>query len=524
MWLEVDADTFAVRQHGFDIQARDGKTLYVSPGVTGLNSVDDLTSAEYAQAVEVDARNRAVRFGRDYLGHFPLLYAYTDRRLFVTDELTDARQWLQRQGVRLTVAEEALALYFAMGYVPQGMTVFKEISTCENTHVYRWQDRKLSKLRTFTPVEPDERFPLEELRTRIDSDVQAWYRSARAVDVWCSGGLDSSIMAYCFNTGGRKADLLTLSYSQEATAARGEGEIPFARHSASSCAANLRYVELNRDVYREVYERFVQQHVNPVIDYVVPPKYALARASRDLAITGEGGDPLFSGVKNNMVLYTRQQYPSLPLGWIYAMAHKRFAGRVEQIFKRGSELRRFVTDYLEGLFAFYPGELTRKLFYLNTLVKQGGLILPKSYYAGKRYGVRVRHPLTALAVYDAAFRLPDAKKYSYPKGKLALIELYKKHLPATIVERKKSGTRLYLDHYLGYLLDGKLDLDALRATEMFDGAFLARHETGTMSDMETLLAYALHTLNSWLKNNGDSTYEQPIPPQTRHHHPSMAGR
>lgn len=513
MWIEIDADTFAVKQEGFQAQSGGDKTLYVSQGLTGLNSIDDLRSANYAQAIEIDAPNRRARFGRDYLGHFPLLYTEANRRLFVTDELAEAKEWLDRQGVRVTVSEESLALYFAMGYVPQGRTVFNQIHTCENAHLYQWQRGVVSKTRTFTAIEPDEAFSTPQLRECIDFEVQDLYRTSRSVDVWCSGGLDSSIMAYCFNAGGRQANLLTLSYSEEATAARGEGEIPFARHSAAACSANLRYVQLNRAVYREVYHRFVRQHIGPVIDYVVPPKYALARASRDLAITGEGGDPLFSGVKNNMVMYTRQQFPALPLGLIYAAAHKRFAERLEQIFKHGKELHAFVVDYLDSLFALFPGDLNRKLFYINTFIKQGGLIFPKNYYAGKRYGVRVRHPLTSLAVYEAAFRLPDAKKYVYPKGKLALIDAYGEDLPVSIVERKKSGTRLFLDHYLGYLMVGPLRLDALRGTDLFRTEFLTSHEAATTADAETLLMYALHTVNAWLENNEESNYERSISSQ-----------
>lgn len=535
MWAEIDTATFAATTEGFHTRPPsrslghsgdhaghgDPKTLYVSAELAGLDAIESLAGSEYGQAIEVDAVNRTIRFGRDYLGHFPLLYTYAGGRVFISDEIGEARAWLQRQGVQPTVSEEALALYFTMGYVPQGMTLFRQIWTCENAHLYRWHDGKISKTRLFKAIEADAGFPVADLRARIEYEVERFYRSSKAVDVWCSGGLDSSIMAYCFNTRGRQADLLTLSYSEEALQARGEGEIPFARDSAAACKARLRYVELSRETYRQVYERFVGQHIGPVIDYVVPPKYALARASRDLAITGEGGDPLFSGVKNNMVLYARQQSPQLRLGWIYAMAHKRFGQRLQDIFIHGSQLRDYVTDYLEGLFDLYPGDVTRKLFYMNTFIKQGGLIFPKNYYAGKRYGVRVRHPLTALPVYEAAFRLPDESKYVYPRGKLALIALYGEELPPSIVTRKKSGTRLYLDQYLRYLIDDGLNLDALYETGMFRDEFLSK-QTHDTTEMQTLMIYALHTLNTWLKNNGGSTHERAISAQTRDHQQSVA--
>src|SRR5713226_6868123 len=171
MWFEIDLCTFAVRQEGFCEQPSGHRTLYLSPDLQSVYSIRDLAEAEYGQAIEVDVNNRVVYFGRDYLGHHPLLYALTDQHLFISDEIVDIRFWLNHLGVRLTTSEEALALYFAAGYIPQEFTLFEQIKSCENASLYRWTRGRVSRVSLFRPVEENPLFPLMELGERIEHQI-----------------------------------------------------------------------------------------------------------------------------------------------------------------------------------------------------------------------------------------------------------------------------------------------------------------------------------------------------------------
>ncbi len=520
MWLELDLKRFSVTQDGFHPLVYGDRTLYCSPGLDGLTRIEGLASSEYGQAIEIDANAHTVTFGRDYLGHHPLLYAVLDTHLFISDEYRDVREWLRAHRQGLTLSEEAVALYFATGYVPQGMTLFDRIKTCENASLYRWQRGKVTRTDLFKPIEEEAAFTLPSLGERIDSEVARIGAQHQEITVWCSGGLDSSVVAQRFSGSAKKVNLLTLSYDSQAIAKHGEGEIRFARDVGDALELPLRYAPLTSDVYRFAVDQLVRAHIGPVIDYVVPPKYVLAKASHGVAVTGEGGDPLFGGVKNNTVLFAHDRLPSLGLGWLYALAHDRFMGSLQDVLQRGEELKTFVADYFEEQLARYPGSLVRKLLYANTFAKQGGMIFPKNYYAGKRHGVAVRHPLTSLAVYDGAFRLADEKKYEYPRGKLALVSLYGAKLPASVIKRKKSGTRLFMDYYLQCLAPNGLELDALWSTGLFKEEFLAKMQAGGHS--QPILAYGLFILNNWLKHNGGTSHEA-VSSKTRHHQQSAVG-
>ena len=98
------------------------RTLYVPPGLQ-ISSIDELANSEYGQAISIDYDKREVQFGRDYLGHYPLLFMQTRTYLIISDEIHDIISWCNDKGIKLTLSAKALALYFTMGYVPQGFTL-----------------------------------------------------------------------------------------------------------------------------------------------------------------------------------------------------------------------------------------------------------------------------------------------------------------------------------------------------------------------------------------------------------------
>ena len=361
------------------------------------------------------------------------------------------------------------------------MCIFDSIGVCRNTEIYKWDGNVVKSSRTFLPISPDKTTQISAVESAIDEEISLVTRSHPELDAWCSGGIDSSTIAYLHNIKGRKAELLTLSYGQALIASYGEGEIPHARTMATACGMPLRTVEMEEELFKKVHTSFVTGHHSPVIDTCLLAKYALASATRKAAVTGEGGDPIFGGVKNDFVSYYRYRNPSVSIGQIYSLSHKRFGPNLPDIMVRGSELNQFSAEYFQNLFELYPGDLIRQLFYLNTFEKQGGMIFPESYYPTKRSGVRIFHPLTSRRVYEVAFSLTDEKRYVYPNGKLVLESLYRDKLPSSIVNREKSGTQIPLRAYLSALPRSIFKLDSLRSLEFIREDFLDAATDGRLT-------------------------------------------
>lgn len=499
MWLEIEIDSFNVQHHGFVENKSSNNILYVSPGFEHLQSARDLIQNERGIAIEININKQKITFGRDYLGQYPLLFMHTNNKLFLTDDILHIDWWTRKNDINLTLSEEALALYFSLGYIPQDMTAFNEVKSCKNITLYHCVNNSITEENVFIPIEEIDNYHINNIGEYIFAEASKLADNHQHFDIWCSGGIDSSAMAYCFSHNGRSADILTLGYDEDALNKFGDGEIQYAKEIAQHCQSPLRYAQLSSSNFIHLHKQFTRGHNSPVIDTCVIAKYALAQATLNTAITGEGGDPIFGGVKNTSVLFAHARHPRLSLGWLYASAHCRFFNRLNDIFIHGSELADYVIEYLNKKIEFYPGELIRKLFYLNAIEKQGGMIFPQAYYPGKRYGVSIHHPLTNLSVYQSAFQLEDEKRYTYPNGKLVLSQLFQGKIPESIIKRKKSGTIIPLKHFIENMPANSIDVTGLKLTGYFNEEILEHTDFLTGND-SPLLFYGFITLNKWLLN------------------------
>ena len=503
-WIEIELASFTVRQHGFEVRPLDAASLYHSPGMPDMRRMEDLRDIDYVQFVIVDKTQRNIRFGRDYLGHYPLGYALDERYL----RISDCHDWLFRAlsgaGRRLQLSETALALYFTMGFIPHGLSLYRDIVNCEATGYYEWHAARTDAVRRvdlFEPVTISESDCIAGIGLAIESEVRHIRSSGKRIDVWCSGGLDSSIMAMLFNAGGRQADLLTLSYGADVHASLGDGERRFVREVGRFTGASIRDVDLSPSRFEALHEVFVMHHPGPVIDFPLVPKYALARATHELAVTGEAGDTFFGGTKNAAIAYAVHKQPAVSLGEHYATAHHRFFSHLPDIFRNGQALRQFAIDHCNRLVQRYPGDVQRKLFYLNAHEKLASMIFAQSYVPSQLYGKQVCHPMASLGVYRAAFAVPDHRKFSYPASKIALHELYGARLPPLIVRRRKSGTQLPLQHYLRLFDRSKFNFSLLADTGLFREELLERLAAPDRLDQfSPMFLYAFVTLNLWLNH------------------------
>lgn len=419
MWLKINLETFSFDAIGWVEQMRQDVAVLLSQTgeAHGVVGVDDLRGHDYAQCVEIDRARRRIRFGRDYLGHFPLLYALNRNLLFIADEIDHLYAELSLIGKAPAISEAAVAHYLATGYVPQGQTLFEGIHSCESATDYVWDDGKLSSRSTFHSIDVDESATTEVVQTQIRHEAERLFETTDQVDVWCSGGVDSSAVALEFNRDGRRADLVTMGYDESARAVFGSGELPWVEEVARALNAPLRVVTIDAQRFLDAVRQGTASHCSPIIYPAHQVKYLLAQESQGLVVTGEGGDQLFGGVTTDAVLFFAQQHPRAALGRAYVGAHKRFYQALPEIMRRGRDLQAEVTSYFDRAFANYPGPLSRKLFYVNCLHRYGSRIGPENYYAAKRAGIRVRHPLFHTGTYQAVARLPDERRFVFPRKK-----------------------------------------------------------------------------------------------------------
>lgn len=500
MQFVINLETFVVDQIGFICRVIDNARLYTSKNFLSLTKPHQLKSSEYGQMIRVEDSLRKIQFGRDYLGHYPLLYACFGKILIIADSIQTIVAWARSHNYLLSFSEQALALYFSIGYVPQGMTLFCQICACENASIYHWENYCVRRESLFEPIEIVPNFSSFTIIDEIERYTQNLARQYSFLDIWCSGGIDSSIMATHCRRYVAQAELLTLGYDPEAIAEYGEGEWSFVRKIQKHTGLKLRYATLDRHNYYSVFQDFCTTFISPTCARSTLPKYILAYSTREAGITGEGGDQLFSGIKNNLVLYLQQKFPSMPLGWTYALAHKKHFDFLQDIMSQGELLKIWVSDYFTQMIHQYSGSLIRKLLYTDIFLKLGSLTFAESYYPASLYHVQIRHPFTSLALYQAALSIEDHNKYVYPQGKIVLSQLYQDQLPLAILKRKKSGTQWPFLAYLSCLLERKSLLQwlsPLQEVPYFKEAWL--HNIVTHPEKkDPFLLYQLIVLGGWL--------------------------
>jgi hypothetical protein len=67
-------------------------------------------------------------------------------------------------------------------------------------------------------------------------------------------------------------------------------------------------------------------------------------------LTGEGGDCLFAGAKNNYVLYNYHCFPDISLSSIYAESHNRFYSRLDEFFVVGKNYKKILEQNFDNIF------------------------------------------------------------------------------------------------------------------------------------------------------------------------------
>ncbi len=199
---------------------------------------------------------------------------------------------------------------------------------------------------------------------------------------------------------------------------------------------------------------------SPVGDPLTVPNLLLAEAvaadGMGVVLNGEGGDPVFGGPKN-LPMLIHELHRDDPSPGARARAY------IDSYRKCHGDLPVLLTaDALAGLAgAPEPAEavapylrqgrmtaLLNQLLHANLRTKGAHHILTKVERITAARGLQGRAPLFDRAVIDHAFRVPPRQKLAGTTEKWILKEAVRDLLPATIVDRPKSGMRVPVQQWL----------------------------------------------------------------------------
>jgi asparagine synthase (glutamine-hydrolysing) len=431
-------------------------------------------------------RNRQSFFmARDRLGVKPLYYALLDDGTLLFG--SELKSLLAHGGLRRDIDPHGVEEYFALGYVAEPRTIFRQALKMPPAHsllVRRGQPlpppREYWDVR-FTGGSPiSEEDAQEELVTRLRESVRLRMIAEVPLGAFLSGGVDSSaVVAMMAGQSDGPVNTCSIAFDDPAF-----NEAEFAQTVATRYRTNHRVETVKSDDF-DLIDMLARLYDEPYADSSAIPTYRvcqLARKHVTVALSGDGGDEMFGGYRRyRLHLIEERMRAALPaglrrplfgtLGRLYPKADwaprvlrakTTFEGMarssVEAYFHSVSILRSPMRDQLFSprlraeLAGYDAEEVFRRhaaragtddplalIQYLDIKTYLVGDINTKVDRAAMAHSLEVREPLMDHPLVEWLATLPSSLKVRGQEGKHMLKKAMEPHLPADILYRPKMG-------------------------------------------------------------------------------------
>jgi asparagine synthase (glutamine-hydrolysing) len=263
-----------------------------------------------------DARARSLFIARDRTGKKPLYYTVTSRgTLIFGSELKSLREHPEFRGEMDT---EALDAYLTFGYVPDPLTIFRDVHKLPPGHHLTFAAGKLSIKQYWDfpyhepqtePVRSEEEC-LEELRALLDEAVRVRLVADVPLGAFLSGGVDSStIVGLMARHTNQPVKTFSIGFHEDSY-----NELRYARLAAERFGTDHHEFIVTPDIC-EIVDELVWHFDEPFADSSAIPTYMVSKLARQfvkVALSGDGGDEVFAGYTRYALDRKRSGFARLP--------------------------------------------------------------------------------------------------------------------------------------------------------------------------------------------------------------------
>jgi asparagine synthase (glutamine-hydrolysing) len=432
-----------------------------------------------------DRKQQTLFMARDRLGVKPMYYALLDDGTLLFG--SELKSLLAHGGMRRDLDPLAVEEYFALGYVAEPRTVFKQARKLAPGHsLLVRHGQPLPAPREYWDV----RFTLdnpvsaedaqEELVHRLRESVKLRMIAEVPLGAFLSGGVDSSaVVAMMAGQSDGPVNTCSIAFDDPAF-----NEAEFAQTVATRYNTNHRVETVKSDDF-DLIDTLARLYDEPYADSSAIPTYRvcqLARKHVTVALSGDGGDEMFGGYRRyRMHLMEERMRSALPgsvrrplfglLGRVYPKADwaprmfrakTTFEGMartsVEAYFHSVSILRgpmreQLFSDRLKRELGGYDAmnvfdhhaaragtdDPLALIQYLDIKTYLVGDINTKVDRASMAHSLEVREPLMDHPLVEWLATLPSSLKVKGQEGKALLKSAMQPHLSDDILYRPKMG-------------------------------------------------------------------------------------
>jgi len=507
-------------------------------------------------------RNQSTLFlARDRLGVKPLHYAVLPGGWLVFG--SELKSLLAHGGLARDIDPCAIEDYFALGYVADPRTIFRDARKLASAHTLAIRrGQPMPRPREYWDVHFTLDNPVSivdacaELGHRLEESVRLRMISEVPLGAFLSGGVDSSaVVATMAGLSSSAAETCSIGFRDRAF-----DETAFAREVATRYHTHHREEIVESDDF-DLVDTLARVYDEPYADSSAIPTYrvcALARKGVTVALSGDGGDETFGGYRRyRMHMAEERLRRALPLGlrrpafgmlgnaypkldWAPRMFRAKTTfeamarSSVEAYFHSVSLIRtplrhQLFSDRLHRALGGYdarsvfdghaarartddPLALVQYLDYKTYLV---GDINTKVDRAAMAHSLEVREPLMDHPLVDWMASLPSALKVRSGEGKYLLKKSMESRLPRDVLYRPKMGFAVPLARWFrGPLRERVRDAvlgSRLADTGYFDAATLRHvvdaHQSGARDYSAPL--WSLLMFEAFLRTSVDADEARP---------------
>src|SRR5438874_7190952 len=263
-----------------------------------------------------NARARELFVVRDRTGKKPLYYTVTPNgTLIFGSELKCLREHPEFRG---QIDVEAFDAYLTFGYVPDPLTIFRDVHKLPPGHTLTFKKSRVNIEQYWDfPYEQPQANPftneeecLEELRLLLDESVRMRMVADVPLGALLSGGVDSStVVGLMARHTDRPVKTFSIGFHEDSY-----NELKYARLAAKKFATEHHEFILTPDIC-DVVDELVWHFDEPFADSSAIPTYMVSKLAREhvkVVLSGDGGDELFAGYTRYATDRQRNGFTRLP--------------------------------------------------------------------------------------------------------------------------------------------------------------------------------------------------------------------
>ena len=453
----------------------------------------DLLRGMFAFAIW-DERAKKLFIARDRVGKKPLYYGLTSEGTFVFG--SELKSLLEHPEVEREINPEALDAYFTLGYVPDPLTIFRNIHKLPSGHHLSFADGRLSVKQywdfKFEPGDSrSEADYTEELRSLLDESVRLRLISDVPLGAFLSGGIDSStVVALMARHMGQPVKTFSIGFHEDSY-----NELEYARLTAQKFGTDHHEFFVTPEIC-DVVDELVRHFDEPFADSSAIPTYMVSKLAREhvkVVLSGDGGDEVFGGYTRYVVERKRRMFSHLP-----GFVRKGFMGPLSRRLPHGTLGRNFIHNvaldpverYLDSMSIFsglnrellYTDDFKRrlgdgrqtagrfrdlagkvnteeaidKLLYLDSKTYLPGDILTKVDRMSMAVSLEARVPLLDHKLIEFMGKAPGALKLAGYETKYLLKQAVKDLVPTEILSRSKQGFGVPVQEWINKQLRARI--------------------------------------------------------------------